>query len=140
MPAAGNYITQSDLEDAFGADNIAAWSNYDNDTTTANTSAITAAILKGEQWVLNRFRGSRYAVPLVCLDATADPVISDAMATAAVWFLYRGRGIRDGAAENRIGPLLDAAAVEIRKIVQGSLQINYQTKETRPVQVPSVAP
>ena len=49
----GNYITQSDLEDAFGADNIAAWSNYDNDTTTANTSAITAAILKGEQWVLN---------------------------------------------------------------------------------------
>lgn len=140
MPASGNYITQSDLEDAFGADNIAAWSNYDNDTTTANTSAITAAILKGEQWVLNRFRGSRYAVPLVCLDATADPVIADAMATAAAWYLYRGRGLRDGAAENRMSPLLDAAAVEIRKIVQGSLQINYQTKETQPTQVPSVAP
>jgi len=60
----GRYADKSDIEDVFGVDNVATWSNLDNDQAEENEDRIEAAIARAEAVIDDRFRGGRYAVPL----------------------------------------------------------------------------
>lgn len=86
----GQYISQSDLETAHGVANVRKWSNLDNNTVTANTTNIAAAISWAEGKVNMRFRDSKYAVPI---QPGADAAVLTGWCTAlAGWKLYGARG------------------------------------------------
>ena len=91
----GRYISQSDVEDKFGASNVALWSNLEGANDDANTARITKAITIAEQIVDDRFRGSRYAVPLSGSSGAMSIVGDWAAALAGVW-LYTNRGVNHG--------------------------------------------
>lgn len=61
----GVYISQSDIEDIFGIDNVRIWSNLANENSSANSARITNAIKYAEAEIENRFRNGRYAIPFV---------------------------------------------------------------------------
>lgn len=87
----GAYISQSDIEDKFGVDNVAMWSNLANDSNSADTARITTAIASAEQDVNDRFRQSQYVVPLSATGSNGlRPVINWCAALAGVW-LYESR-------------------------------------------------
>lgn len=58
----GTYISQSDVEDTFGTDNIAVWSDLSG-AGSADTTRIARAIEYAEEDIENRFRDGRYALP-----------------------------------------------------------------------------
>lgn len=92
----GNYIVQADIENVFGAVNVAIWSNLDNDSEVADTDRIASAILYGEEEVDNFFRGGKYNVPIVKISGSGCPaVVTDwASKLAGIW-LYESRGHDD---------------------------------------------
>ncbi|GAG69139.1 unnamed protein product [marine sediment metagenome] len=58
----GAYILKADIENVFGADNVAVWSNLSGGDT-ADEARITLAISNAEEDVENRFRNGRYLLP-----------------------------------------------------------------------------
>jgi len=93
-----NYIVQADIESVFGADNIATWSNLDNISASANTDRITSAINYAESIIDDRFRNTRYAVPLQG-DGVVLYVVKDWAAKLAGIWLYQSRGTHDDTEE-----------------------------------------
>jgi hypothetical protein len=91
-----SYCSQADIENLFGVENVAAWSNLDNQSTTADAARIAAAIAYAGAFLDDRFRNSRYAVPLVGL---SDPLVqvTDLAARLAGCWLYESRGLADRA-------------------------------------------
>ena len=89
-----NYIVQTDIESVFGADNIATWSNLDNLDASANTDRITSAINYAESVIDDRFRNTRYTVPLQGDGAVLYVVKDWAAKLAGIW-LYQSRGTHD---------------------------------------------
>jgi len=99
----GTYIAQSDIEDVFGVDSVAAWSQLDpdEDDSTADTARIAKAIAYAERTVEDRFRNGRYAVPF---SGTSVVLVDWCAKLAGVW-LYSSRGVnatRGNDAEERI--------------------------------------
>ena len=92
-----SYCTQADIENLFGVANVAAWSNLDNQSTTADGGRIAAAIAYAGAVIDDRFRNSRYVVPLVGLDGPLVQVTDLAARLAGCW-LYESRGMADGEA------------------------------------------
>jgi hypothetical protein len=89
-----SYCTQTDIENLFGIDNVACWSNLDNQTTTADTGRIAAAIAYAGAVIDDRFRNSRYGVPLVGLSGPLVQITDLAARLAGCW-LYESRGMAD---------------------------------------------
>lgn len=89
----GTYISQTDIENVYGTDNVAAWSDLTGGDT-ANTTRIASAISYAEGFVENYFRVSRYQVPFVQLSGAYDVVLVDWMAVLAGDWLYRSREVR----------------------------------------------
>jgi len=58
----GIYIGQSNIEDVFGIDNIAAWSNLEGGTEV-NVTRVALAISYAEGIIEDSFRGGRYQIP-----------------------------------------------------------------------------
>lgn len=85
------YIAQSDIEDVFGVDNVALWSNLDNSDDMADTVRIAKAIEYAEEDIENRFRESRYAVPFVGTTGNIPKVLIDWMAKIAGLWLFECR-------------------------------------------------
>lgn len=90
----GTYISKSNVEALFG-DNVAKWSNLNNDDAQANETRIDDAIDYAEGLIEDRFRDSKYAVPLVGNSTNALRTIKNVAAQLAGWWLYRARGLRD---------------------------------------------
>lgn len=84
------YATKNDIEDIFGVANVAAWSNLDGDTDTADDSRINRAIVWATVHVNSRFRGHMWAVPLVGQDTST--IVKGWVATLAGYWLQRPRG------------------------------------------------
>ena len=82
----GTYIIQSDIENVFGKDNVARWSNLDGDTTVV-TARITEAISYAEEDLDNRFRGGKYALPF----SPVTSVIKNLAARIAGLWLFSNR-------------------------------------------------
>src|SRR3972149_1682098 len=91
----GTYIVQSDIENVYGTTNVAMWSQLDSALTTADTTRIAGAIRYAEAIVDDRFRGSRYTVPLTGSTAHLAPVVDWCSKLAGIW-LYESRGLQDG--------------------------------------------
>lgn len=81
-----NYISQSDIEDVFGKDNVAVWSNLDGETG-AETARIARAIAIAEEDVENRFRGGKYLLPF----SPIPEVVKNWCATLAGIWLFENR-------------------------------------------------
>jgi phage gp36-like protein len=90
----GRYITQSDIENVFGAANVALWSNMDSATNraTVNAARVAAAIAYAEDYVDDRFRGGRYTIPFQASAGSLPKIIVDWCAKVAGVWLYESRG------------------------------------------------
>jgi len=88
------YCTQSDIEDVFGAANVAKWSDLDNDSdaATADTTRIARAIAVASGTLEDRLRHV-YAVPFSGGSLTT--TVKDWCAKLAGVWLYEARGQRD---------------------------------------------
>jgi len=84
------YITQSNIEDLFGVQNVAEWSNLENDGTGADTDRIESAIEYAESYVDDRLRGGPYTVPIVGLSGTPRVLVDWCSKIAGAW-LYNSR-------------------------------------------------
>jgi len=104
---------QSDIETVWGTRNVAIWSNLDNDSTSANTARITAALSQAEDTINDRFRGqTRYAVPLTSNTGTHSQVVKTWAAVIAGKWLYDNRLIR-GAPDTQTQQLVDARMAQV---------------------------
>ena len=85
------YATQSDIEDIFGPDNVAAWSQFQNvqPLDGADTTRIATALGVADSMINGRFAGGPYVLPLAC--ATQQPTIVRWAATLAGIWLYGSR-------------------------------------------------
>lgn len=129
-----NYITQSDIEDVFGQDNVITWSNLDNTTDTVNSTRVSAAIAYAEEHVDNRFRGGPYTIPFVGTSgSTPEEVVNWCATLAGVW-LYSTRGVDED--EGREGPRIENKAAKVEKditrFLAGTRRLPAQLSETRP--------
>ena len=126
----GAIIVQSDLEAMFGTTNVAVWSNLDNETATANTTRINAAINYAESFVNNRFRSSRYAVPLAPSGPQDYEVVHWCCVIAARW-LYdarRASGLNEGTNTSDLDESMRRVMSSMDSVVDGSRAINYAYK------------
>lgn len=91
----GRYTTQADIESVFGVENVAVWSNLENESSTADTDRIADAIENAEEEVESRFAGSMYAVPFTNASGGSGltRVKSWCARLAGAW-LYNSRGAR----------------------------------------------
>lgn len=80
------YIVQADIENVFGKDNVARWSNLDGEVG-ADVTRIATAISVAEEDVENRFRGGKYAIPLT----PASQIIKSWCARLAGIWLFENR-------------------------------------------------
>ena len=126
-------IARADIEALFGVDNVAQWSNLDNDDAQAKDSRITSAINYATAWVNDRFRDSRYAVPLSGNSATALDTIKNVASQLAGWWLYRTRGLRDA---EEITDKMRTHMVEANKTIdaylRGSMKLNAALNDSTP--------
>lgn len=107
------YIVQADIESVFGVDNVAQWSNLENESTTTDTARVADSISYAEQEINDRFRDSEYVVPLTAAGSNGlRPVIQWAAALAGVW-LFTSRSMRgSGGSEPQIVTFQRAFATE----------------------------
>jgi hypothetical protein len=94
-PAAGRYAAQDDVEDLFGATNVAQWSSQDTAATIADVPRVQRALDYADAAVDDFFRGGPYAVPLVP-GGSAATVRRWAAILAGAW-LYRSMSTTSGA-------------------------------------------
>lgn len=131
----GTYIAKSDITAIFGVDNVATWSNLDNDDAEANETRINAAITDAEAHFEDRMRGGRYAVPFVGTLTT----LKRGMAQLAGAMLYEARGTNDEGEDDRMQGHRDAADQLINRILSGRMVLDAAdvgTQPTAPVVVP----
>ena len=132
----GRYIEQSDIEDQFGIDTVKVWSDLEN-LGTVNTARITRAIAYAEDRIDDWFRGGRYAIPFV-FKAGISATLIDWASIYAGSKLYRGRGLRDEDAGERISELVSGGAVgggvdqDIREFMAVSRQFEAEPTRSQP--------
>ena len=81
-----SYSVQADIENVFGKDNVARWSNLDGEAG-ADTARIATAIAVADEDIDNRFRGGRYALPL---NPASETVKNWSARLAGIW-LFENR-------------------------------------------------
>ncbi len=116
--ASGRYINQSDIENVFGIDNIARWSQMDNDVDTADTTRIQQAIDTAETSVDDSFRNSEYKIPFT--GTISSTIINWCAIIAGAW-LYQNRGHLDTGTED--GEKYDRRLKAVREDI-----LKYQTR------------
>lgn len=124
-----NYIAQADIETVFGTGNVAIWSNLSGGRT-ADTTRIAEAIAYAEQIIDDRFRGSRYAVPLTTADGnTLNQVKAWAARLAGIW-LYRARGMNDEEGTNKLEGIEERVLAEMSDYLAGARRMAATTSES----------
>jgi hypothetical protein len=87
-----HYIDRTHVELMFGADNVAAWSNMDNDQAAGGDQRVQQAIAWAESYIDSRFAPSCYRVPLRAIGVSGPPtLVQDWAAALAGWWLQRPR-------------------------------------------------
>jgi len=115
-----SYIVKSDIENVFGKDNVARWSNLDGEVG-ADTTRINTAIAVAEEEVENRFRGGRYAIPF----STPSEVVKSWCARLAGIWLFENRPGFNKADTQKEGfqDMKDDLASEIEAYTSGQRQL-----------------
>lgn len=128
----GTYIVQADVENLYGTDNVARWSQLDNDVSTADTDRIASAIQYAEADVEARMRGGPYAIPFSGTAAALDP-LKEAMAIKAGEWLYRTRGLRDSDEQTeKMAARVDAANATLAALHANQRQLDIEKSDTFP--------
>jgi phage gp36-like protein len=121
------YCARADIEAIFGVANVARWSNLDNTSSAADASRIAAAIADADAAIDLRFRGSKYAVPVVATTTDGVALLTAIAARLAGAWLYSHRGINDadkGApAADLVIAQRDWATKQIRLVLTGAIQL-----------------
>lgn len=130
----GRYIDQGEIENVFGRENVAKWSNLDNRVEGENASRITAAITFAEDWFDDRLRTYRYTVPLT---GTISQTVKDAIARLAGVWLYEARGVDDvdpetGEPRHKLRIHDQKAERTINRILRGEIRLEADIDETGP--------
>lgn len=118
----GAYISQTDIENRFGTSTVAKWSQLEETTEAADTSRIATAIAWAEEFVENRFRGTRYAVPFT---GTSKMLVDWCAVHAGVW-LYSNRGSSAGAESadaDRFNSMAVNANNEMQACLNGAMKL-----------------
>ena len=127
------YITQTNIEDLAGTDNVAIWSNLDNSTTTADAARVAKAIAWAESTAHTRLR-DRFVIPLTPVTGTmaADAAdVIDVLAKLAASWLYSSRRAREGDATDIPGGWRKEAEEIMDLWNGGSRQVNLVRRSGR---------
>lgn len=121
----GVYVAKADIENVFGKDNVARWSNLDGEVG-ADTTRIAFAIATAEEDVENRFRDGRYALPFV--PVTNKTVMNWCARLAGIW-LFENRPAFNKSETQKEGfqDLKDDIASEIESYTSGQRKLNCGT-------------
>ncbi|MHA1220126.1 MAG: phage protein Gp36 family protein [Candidatus Heimdallarchaeota archaeon] len=132
---AGNYVSQSDIENVFGVNNVIAYSNLDNDSTTVNATRVQAAIEWAESYVNSRFRDGKYQIPF---SSACKEVINWCATLAGIW-LYEARGLRDENEEgNKLEEKKKEVNSEIASCLAGELRLDVERHDSNAPSAPMV--
>jgi len=124
----GSYISQTDIENIYGSDNVAAWSDLTGGDT-ADTTRIASSIAYAERYVDNKFRSSRYQVPFVATGSTLDPQLVDWAASFAGDWLYRSRQIRRRIdTEGLTSAVVERVREEMAEALAGQIRLGVAEK------------
>ena len=121
-------ITQTDIENVYGANNVAQWSTFLGGTqATSNATRVAVAIAFASASVESLLRNGPYAVPIVNGDGSGDevPEILNAKATLAGYWLWQTRGLNQ--AKETVAEMNAQRAYvlkQLREIRTGMLPIN----------------
>lgn len=133
---AGRYIAQSDVEDLFGVENVADWSDLSG-SGIADTNRIDRSIDYAEDRIDDHFRQGRYAIPFQFTAGIPQTVKFWAGAYAGQW-LYMSRGLRDEAAGERIERLIrgidgvGGVEADINQYLAGQRALQAAQVDTQP--------
>jgi len=94
----GDYIAKSNIEDVFGIDNVAAWSDLTGAGVVDN-ARVTLAITYAEGIINDSFRFGRYAIPF----SPVPVVLADWCAKLAGVWLFFARPLYGKARESAEG-------------------------------------
>lgn len=92
----GYYTSYAQLCNKYGSDNIAKWSNLNNDTVGPNLANIQTGISVAEDQLNQYWYNSAYNTPLT----PVGPMIQDWGTTGAAYWIYTTRGLFE---EDNIG-------------------------------------
>lgn len=96
------YANRTDIEHLFGKANVQTWADLDNDgDAQAIQDRIDTALAFADSFIDDRFRRSKYAVPLKPEAGATLDQITDVAARLAGWWLYANRGQDEQDIENR---------------------------------------
>lgn len=114
------WITEALIEDRWGAQNVEDWSTTEPGGGSAAATRIANAIKIAEERIEDRFRGSRYAVPLV-LNGNALERVKYWASTLAGCILYetRGRGREEDDKLDEMRDSADRVHADIAQILWG---------------------
>lgn len=134
----GAYIEPTDLYDEFGQTNVLQWADHDSlgDEATI-TATIERAIAYAEQYVTDRLRNGRYAIPLAEIEPGGLSVVKATMAQIAGCKLYSARGLRDDAVEDRMQLIRNKADETISAYQSGQMNLGA-AKRTNIVGAPTI--
>jgi len=121
-----DYCTQADIEDLFGAVNVAKWADLDNDIDATKIAArVARGITVASAQVDDRLRGGPYALPITGSPTT---LVNLAAMLAGVW-LYESRGVQDyspdgGYPVHRLRWFSEQADKTIKELRAGTLRLD----------------
>lgn len=121
MPAAGQYIDQSDVEDRFGVSTVAQWSNLEEADNDVVESRVQTAIDFAEEYVESKLRGGPYVVPF----SGASRMLVDWCAVHAGVWLYSNRGASSNTPEDadRFNGMAINADLQMGMVMDGRLKL-----------------
>ena len=124
-PIAGRYAAQSDIEDVFGCDNVAIWSQLNNDSTGPDDVRLLKPLAFADAAIDDALRGGPYALPLSAADGSIPPQLTNWAATIAGIWLYQSRGGRAGDQEaTRYAQVLADIYQQIALAKSGTLHLD----------------
>jgi hypothetical protein len=123
------YITQANIEDVAGTQNVLVWSNLDNTTTTADTDRIAAAISWAEARAHTRLR-DRFLIPLQAEEGVLSDNydVTDTLAKLAASWLYSNRRVQNADAADIPGGWRREAEEMMDSWVRGSSDPNLKRR------------
>lgn len=116
------YCEEADIQAIFGATNVEAWSDLDNDENDTKIDARWAAAIAAagdeiDSWLLS----SRYAIPLVTSSGSTPALIETLAAEYAGVWLYEHRGIER---ENALQAIKEKVQITLQQIRNGDREID----------------
>lgn len=125
------YCERSDIEDVYGAKNIEAWADLDNDRDAGKIAARVSRALKYAMTEINDvLRSGLYAVPFT---APVPRAIVDISALLAGVWLYENRGTKDfnpdtGRAVHRYEMQRKRAVIALKNIASYATSLEVETQ------------